>query len=152
MKSWKHQKSPVGGLSEKKEMLVLDSSIYASIIVKDEFYEACKDLVRQRSTTLDLSFAESANVIWKHIYQLKRIAPKEADKRAVMLVKLITYSKIYLSREFLPEATVIAVKYGITVYDSLFIALAKKLDVKFATTDEKLYKRLEKTELRKLFL
>jgi len=50
-------------------MLVLDSSIYASIIVKDEFYEACKELVRQRSATLDLSFDESANVIWKHIYQ-----------------------------------------------------------------------------------
>ncbi len=132
-------------------MLVLDSSIYASIIVKDEFYEACKELVRQRTATLDLSFAESANVIWKHIYQLKRIPSGEADMRAEMLVKLIKYSKIYLSRDFLPESTVIAVKYGITVYDSLFITLAKTLDLKFATTDEKLRKRLGKTELKKIF-
>ena len=132
-------------------MLVLDSSIYASIIVKDEFYEACKELVRQRSATLDLSFAESANVIWKHIYQLKRIPAEEVDKRAEMLVKLIKYSKIYLASDFLPEATAIAVKYCITVYDSLFITLAKKLDVKFATTDEKLCKMLEKTELKKIF-
>lgn len=132
-------------------MLVLDSSIYASIIVKDEFHEACKELVRQRSATLDLSFAESANVIWKHIYQLKRIPSEEADMRAEMLVKLIKYSKIYPSSDFLPEATAIAVKYGITVYDSLFITLAKTLDVKFATTDEKLRKRLGKTELRNFF-
>jgi predicted nucleic acid-binding protein len=132
-------------------MLVLDSSIYASIIVKDEFYEACKELVRQRSATLDLSFAESANVIWKHIYQLKRIPSEEADMRAEMLVKLIKYSKIYPSSDFLPEATTIAVKYGITVYDSLFITLAKTLDVKFATTDEKLRKGLGKTELRNFF-
>ncbi|MBE9593074.1 MAG: type II toxin-antitoxin system VapC family toxin [Proteobacteria bacterium] len=132
-------------------MLVLDSSIYASIIVKDEFYEACKELVRQRSATLDLAFAESANVIWKHIYLLKRIPSKEVDMRAEMLVKLIKYSKIYLSSDFLPEAAAIAVKCGITVYDSLFITLAKTLDVKFATTDEKLRKRLGKTKLRNFF-
>lgn len=132
-------------------MLVLDSSIYASIIVKDEFCEACKELVRQRSATLDLSFAESANVIWKHIYQLKRIPSEEADMRAGMLVKLIKYSKIYPSSDFLPDATAIAVKYGITVYDSLFITLAKTLDVKLATTDEKLRKGVGKTELRNLF-
>ena len=34
----------------------------------------------------------------------------------------------------------------ITVYDASFISLARKLDVKFLTLDEKLAKRLEDTK------
>ena len=34
-------------------MLAPDSGIYASVIVKDEFYDECKNLVKQKTATLD---------------------------------------------------------------------------------------------------
>jgi len=48
-------------------MLVIDSSVYASVIVKDKFYEKCKKYVVVKKVTLDLAFAEAGNVLWKHV-------------------------------------------------------------------------------------
>ncbi len=126
-------------------MLVLDSSIFASVVVKDEFYEKCKELVMRPSATLDLSFAESANVLWKHVHLLERIAKEEAVKRAELLAALVGSSDVYSSRDFIVKALEIALECGITVYDALFLALAMKLRTKLVTTDEGLYDELKDT-------
>ena len=131
-------------------MLVLDSSIFASVVVKDEFYEKCKGLVMRPSATLDLSFAESANVLWKHIYLLGRIAKGEAAKRAELLTALIRSSDVYSSGDFTVKALEIALECGVTIYDALFLALAMELRTKLATTDEGLYNKLKDTRYSEL--
>jgi len=59
-------------------MYVVDSSIFASIVVKDEFYERARRFLTQHSgrelATIDIAFVEVANTLWKHVYVLKRIA------------------------------------------------------------------------------
>ncbi|MGB9717957.1 MAG: hypothetical protein ACPL4E_05885 [Thermoproteota archaeon] len=58
-------------------MQVLNSSVFASILVKDEFYDAARSFVkkslRQENFTLELAFMEVANALWKHAYVFKRI-------------------------------------------------------------------------------
>jgi len=52
-------------------------SVFASIIVKDKFYNSAKELIvkyrREGLITVDIVFAEVANALWKHVFKLKRI-------------------------------------------------------------------------------
>ena len=127
-------------------MPIIDSSVYASVVVKDEFYEDCKRYMVMRKVTLDLAFAEAGNVIWKHV-KMGRIKPEDAVRRSEVLRKLINTSKVYRSEDFLVEAVELAVKCDITVYDALFLALALKLNDKLVTTDRKLYEKLKDTDI-----
>ena len=53
-----------------KPAYVVDSSVFASIMVKDEFYGRALDFVRRfqgKVATVDLAVVEVANVLWKHV-------------------------------------------------------------------------------------
>jgi len=130
-------------------MPVIDSSVYASVIVKDEFYKKCKKYVVVKKVTLDLAFAEAGNVLWKHV-KMGRIKADDAVKRAEVLEKLINTSKVYESKDFLVEAVELAVKYDVTVYDALFVALALRLNDKLVTIDRKLWEKLKGTDVSHL--
>ena len=80
-------------------------------------------MITQSNATLDLAFAVAGNVIWKHV-KMGRIKAEDTVKRAEVLKKLINMSKVYESKDFLVEAVELVVKYDITVYDTLFVALA----------------------------
>lgn len=47
------------------------------------------------------------------------------------------------SEELLSEAVNMAFEKDITVYDATYVALAKFIDFKFITADEKLYKKIK---------
>ncbi|MET1125082.1 MAG: type II toxin-antitoxin system VapC family toxin [Archaeoglobaceae archaeon] len=126
-------------------MPVIDSNVYASVVVKDEFYEKCKEYMLMKKVTLDLAFAEAGNVIWKHV-RMGRIKREDALKRAEALKRLISTSEVYESKDFLVEAVESAVKYDITVYDALFLVLTKKLNEELVTTDQKLWEKLKYTD------
>jgi len=128
-------------------MPVIDSSVYASVVVKDEFYGECKKYMVVKKVTLDLAFAEAGNVIWKHV-KMGRI--KDAVKRAEVLKRLINTSKVYGSKDFLIDAVKLAVKYDIAVYDALFVALAQRLNDKLVTTDRKLWEKLKDSDISHL--
>jgi len=130
-------------------MPVIDSSVYASVIVKDEFYEKCKKYMLTRKVTLNLAFAEAGNVIWKHV-KMGRIKAEDAVKRAEILKSLIDTSKVYESKDFIAEAVDLAVKYDVTVYDALFVALARRLNEKLVTTDRKLWEKLKDSDISHL--
>lgn len=127
-------------------MLVIDSSVYASVVVKDEFYDDCKKYMTLKKATLDLAFAEAGNVVWKHV-KIGRIVAEDAVDRAGVLRRLINTSKIFRAEEILEDAVKLAVNYDITVYDALFVALAMKLNERLVTTDRKLYDKVKETDL-----
>ncbi len=127
-------------------MIVIDSSVFASLIVKDEFYEVCKKFVTGRKATVDLAYAEVGNVLWKHV-KIGRIPVEEVAKRVELLVMMIGTSKVFKTKELLPDAVKLAVNYGVTVYDALFVSLALKLNAELVTTDSKLYEKLRGTGL-----
>lgn len=135
--------------------MILDSTVYASLIVADKFYERAKEVirgaVRSGSATLDIAYAEAANVLWKHVFLLKRIPVEEAKVRIDRLISLMEKtSKIFSSREVLSKALKIAVDNGITVYDALYLALSLKLNLKLYTFDEGLKEAIKNEDLKKI--
>jgi len=126
---------------------VLDSSVFASILVKDGFYDAARNLVksglRQENLTLELAFIEVANALWKHAYVLKRIRGDKYEALRDIVKPLISNSaRVHSSLEVLEEAVDNAVKYGFPVYDSLYVTLALRMKCRLVTFDEELRSRL----------
>ncbi len=130
-------------------MIVADSSVFASVVVKDEFYEVCRKYLTERKVTLDLAFAEAANVLWKHV-KMGRIPVGEVSRRAELLMRLINTAKVFRVEEVLLDAVELAVDCDVTIYDALFVALAEKLGARLVTTDAKLCERLKGTNLETL--
>jgi predicted nucleic acid-binding protein len=83
----------------------------------------------------DLFWIEVGNVLWKAA-RSKRIPSSEFD----LALKLVQNSDIpsFPSRRLLPSALLIAFEFNRSVYDSLYIALAKELSCQLITADEKL--------------
>ncbi|MCI4438556.1 type II toxin-antitoxin system VapC family toxin [archaeon] len=137
-------------------MYVLDSSVFASIIVKDEFYEKAKNFTLKYSNlvTVDLAFVEVANVLWKHVYVFARI-PEDKYKVLRDEVKsliLNTTEVIYKSTDLLKDSIDNAISYGITVYDSLYVTLALNTSSKFVSFDEDLKEKLKNQKLNIVLL
>ncbi len=130
---------------------VIDSNVFASLLVKDEYYDIVKRFFNKNSIsrliTLDLSYVETANVLWKHTYLFKRLSINEYNmlkSKVTELIDKLVY-KVYSSKDYLVEALDLAVEHGITLYDSLYIVLAIKNDGKLATLDKALMRKLENT-------
>jgi len=123
-------------------VIVIDSSVFASVVVKDEFYDRCRLYVaRGDKATVDIAYAEVANVVWKHV-KMGRIPPGEAAYRVRLASKIISSARVYRSVDLLEEAVEAAVRHGVAVYDALYLTLAVKLGAKLATTDRSLAERL----------
>ena len=127
---------------------VVDSSVFASLVVKDEFYSRASEFLREKArlglATVDLALVEVANALWKHAYLLRRI-PEGAYPALKDCIKPLISSaaSIYRSEELLEEALDRALELGLTVYDSLYVELALELECRLATFDEVLVERLE---------
>lgn len=132
-----------------KPLYVVDSSVFASIIVKDEFYSRALKFIRDNVglglVTIDVALVEVANTLWKHVHLLKRIPensyPVLRDSIKPLIVNAVT--GIYRSEALLEKAVDNALKFNITVYDSLYVTLALNRDCKLASFDEKLEKQLK---------
>jgi len=128
---------------------LVDSSVFASIIVRDEHYERAKKFlfsgVDAELATVDLAFVEVANTLWKHTYMLNRIPADAFHVLADAVESLIRSStkRIYSSAEYLGEALDNALRFGITVYDAVYVTAALKHGCRLATFDEKLDKILK---------
>jgi predicted nucleic acid-binding protein len=100
--------------------------------------------------TADLAFAESLNVIWKHVSLIKDLKPEEAMPATEDLTRIYNELDIVETREVAKETTQIALTLNITVYDALFVAAAQKVNGILYTADQKLYEEAIKTTNSKL--
>jgi len=131
---------------------VLDSSVFASIVVKDEYYNIATDFVRKHckdeNITVELTYVEVANILWKHTFVLKRIPEEKYRILGSNLKSLVdNVAQVYSSREILEEALDNALKFGVTVYDALYLTLALSKRCKLVTLDQKLIKTLSERGL-----
>lgn len=83
----------------------------------------------------DLFWIELGSVLWKAV-RSKRIPSVEFD----LALKLLETSDIpsFPSRQLLPSAMLIAAEFDRSVYECLYIALAKHFSCQLITADEKL--------------
>jgi predicted nucleic acid-binding protein len=114
-------------------VIVIDSSVLVKLLSREEGWREARRLVAEGSMTVDLAIKEVANALWKKILRgevdLQTVLEIVSDLSSGNVVKLVG------QEDLMRDALELAVKTRITVYDALFIALAKKTGLRLATAD-----------------
>ncbi len=118
-------------------MKVIDSSSLIKFFSKEEGWEKVAQIISEGVITLDLSIKEVANALWKKVI----IGEMKEDIAIKILSDLLKREAMIIVNqdEYLIEAFKIANRNKITIYDSLFIALAKSKNLELVTSDIKQY-------------
>jgi predicted nucleic acid-binding protein len=116
---------------------VIDSSSLVKFFSKEEGWKKGSSDNRRWSYNPDLSIKEVANALWKKIL----MGELNEDIAIKILYDLLKGEAIIIVNqdEYLIEAFKIANRNKITIYDSLFIALAKSKNLELVTSDIKQY-------------
>jgi len=116
---------------------VIDSSSLVKFFSKEKGWEKVAQIIEEGVITLDLSIKEVANALWKKIL----IGEMNENIAIKILSDLLKHEAMIIVNqdEYLIEAFKIANRNKITIYDSLFIALAKSKNLELVTSDIKQY-------------
>jgi predicted nucleic acid-binding protein len=112
---------------------VIDSSALVKYFSRVPGWERVKLVMLEGILTLDLSTKELANALWKKVMrnQMSHDTAREIIKDIVESKAL----RVESQENYLLDALEMAVKANITIYDALFIALAKKKNLELVTCD-----------------
>ena len=89
---------------------------------------------------MDIALAESLNAIWKHVKIHNDLKEEEAISATNDLKNIFNKINVLKTKDISTEAMNIALSKNISIYDSLYIAAAKKMNSTLYTADEKLYR------------
>lgn len=132
--------------------LVIDASVLIKFYVPEIFSDKAEGLltrVEQGDVMLlapDLIYPEAGNILWKK-QRLKELTRSEVEEITDAIVSLPL--KIEASKLLLPLAIDIGIAYKITVYDAIYISMARVYEIKMMTADRKLVDATAKTDLKK---
>ncbi len=132
-------------------MIVIDASALTKYVLHEEGWEAISTYIRRTKPlySVDHLVKEVGNAIWKHCYLRKVIKQGEALRLYQALLRLIETKVIILEPEtsYTQAALQIALRHGITLYDSLYVAQALKLG-ELLTSDKKQAEIANKLNIR----
>jgi predicted nucleic acid-binding protein len=123
---------------------VVDASVAAKWVVQEPYSEhACRLLAYDARHAPDHWLAEAGNVIWSKVFR-GELTASDAEERLTTLLRapIVTAPLAAL----LPRAYAISVAHSLAIYDSLYVALAERLDLPFITADARLVRRLSTTQ------
>ena len=95
----------------------------------------------------DLILPEIGNVLWKK-YMKKELSSEEVRFITETILKTLPI-KLYTSKNYLPAAMEIAMKFQRTLYDSLYLALAITEKFCLITADKRMVNSLKETAYSK---
>ncbi|MCD6536018.1 MAG: type II toxin-antitoxin system VapC family toxin [Thaumarchaeota archaeon] len=122
-------------------MRVIDASALAKYVNREDGWERVEEHLLRGCVTLDLALKEVANSL------LKRV--KRGDLgggKAVEVVRALLENKIVRiapEQPLLVEALELSIKTGLTIYDSTYIVLARRLGTELITSDRKQAEKAE---------
>ena len=129
--------------------LVIDASVIIKFYIPEILTDRAERLlakVEEKEIDLlapDLIYPEAGNILWKK-QRLKELTHSEAEEITDAILSLPLM--IEASKSLLPLAVDIAIAYGITVYDALYLSLARVYETTLITADRKLVEVLAKTD------
>jgi predicted nucleic acid-binding protein len=131
--------------------LVIDASVVIKFYVPEILSDHAEDLLSRAAAgelmlyAPDLVYPETGNILWKK-QRRRELAHEEVDEivNAIIALPMI----IEPSKPIVPLAVSIAGQCGITVYDALYVAIARIYATKMITADTKLTDALAKTEFK----
>ena len=131
--------------------LVIDASVVIKFYVPEILSDNAGEVLSRAANgelllyAPDLVYSETGNILWKK-QRRRELMSDEVDEivNAINALPMI----IEPSKPVLPLAVSIAVQSGITVYDAMYVAIARIYETKMITADKKLTDALAKTEFR----
>ncbi|MFQ6095743.1 MAG: type II toxin-antitoxin system VapC family toxin [Candidatus Bathyarchaeia archaeon] len=117
-------------------MIVIDASTLAKFILKEEGWEEVAEQLKAGTISVDHVVKEVANAVWKRFRQ--GAVSREESKIMLNALNEIRERAVKVEGElpYLDGASEIAFNRDITIYDSLYIAMAKEKGLKLLTSDE----------------
>ena len=114
-------------------MKVIDSSSIAKLVNREQNWERVEEALSGGCVSLDLAVKETGNSLWVRVH--RRLLDDKHARRF--------FSEFVAARPFVIEgqellydsAMEIALTLDITIYDAIFLALAKKKGYPFVTSD-----------------
>jgi len=129
---------------------VIDASSLAKYVNRESNWREIESYLIDGCITVDLAIKEVLNSIWKRILR-RELSKREAYKVAKGFLDNIMV-KTFNQNMLLEEAVKISLKYLITIYDSLYISLAKRLSSELITSDEKQREAALKEGVKVIFI
>jgi len=132
--------------------LIIDASVLIKFFVPEVLSSKAEQLlvrVEEGSVRLfapDLIYAEAGNTLWKK-HRLKELTQSEVGKITDLIISMPL--KVEASKALFPLAIDIAMAYEVTVYDALYLCMAKIYETQMMTADKKLFDLTAKTNLKK---
>ena len=114
-------------------MKVIDSSVIIKFFSKEPGWMKAKEHLAIASATIELAVKELGNALWKKVRR-NEIALGDAFEILTTFPSAIT---VLDQRKYMKKALEIAVEHEITIYDSIFIAVAVENAYEFITCDKK---------------
>ena len=116
-------------------MRVIDSSALIKYFSREKGWEDVRRYMLEGVLTIDLAIKETLNALWRKI-----IKEEIMYETVVKLIKDLTKNRPFpleSQEQYLTDAFEIAVNNHITIYDALFIAVAKRRNLELITSDKK---------------
>ncbi|MEM0054336.1 MAG: type II toxin-antitoxin system VapC family toxin [Nitrososphaeria archaeon] len=123
-------------------MKVVDASVIASFILKEPEWRRLSEIILN-SYSVDHAIKETLNAIWK-AYKRKYISLEDAKIKSSATFELFNFSlNMVNENQLLKEAFDLACSTNLTVYDALYVALAKIKNAVLYTLDRKQAEKVE---------
>ncbi len=122
-------------------MIVVDASSIAKVVLQEEGWERVPLSID--AATLDYSFVEAANAVWKAVLQ-GRVSAEEARRKVEALRLIASALVVFRAADYLERGLEIALMEGITVYDAVYVALAEDKGATLYTCDKEQYSAARK--------
>ena len=118
-------------------VFVVDASVVVKWFVPEIHSDAARGLLAlpHEYVAPDLLFAETANTIWKKIRR-KELTAEEGQQLVADIGQIAV--ETVSCRALAEDAHALANATGRTAYDSMYIALAVRLDTRLITADDRL--------------
>lgn len=116
-------------------MRVIDSSSLVKFFSREKGWDAIERLILEGLVSLELSTKEVASALWKKTLS-GQMRSEDAKEILEDLVRSDTI-ELHNQSQYLIGAFKIATKEKITIYDALFIQLAKNVKAELVTSDNR---------------
>ncbi len=132
--------------------LIIDASVLIKFFVVEVLSSKAEQLltrVEEGGVTLfapDLIYVEVGNTLWKK-HRLRELTQSEVGKITDLVISIPL--KVESSKALFPLAIDIAIAYEVTVYDALYLSMAKIYETQMITADRKLPDLTAETNLRR---
>jgi predicted nucleic acid-binding protein len=115
--------------------VIIDASVLTAFLLKEEGWKDISALLMKGTYATELVITESCNSVLTALRR-SRITEREAEETISTLMSFTnTNINILPQEEIIEDGFKLAKENGLSMYDAIYIALAKKMDATLASRD-----------------